>query len=128
MLGRVFKGRGRPPRLSIVIPVHNVETYLAECLDSVLGQEFHDLEIVLIDDGSTDGSAAIAADYARGHANVRLLQTENHGLGAARNLGARHVSGSCSPSWTPTTSCRRMRTRSWSPPSTRVDPTLLWGR
>ena len=93
MLGRVFTGRRRQPRLSVVIPVYNVESYLAECLDSVLGQELNDLEVVLVDDGSTDGSAAIAADYARGHANVRLLQTENHGLGAARNLGARHVSG-----------------------------------
>lgn len=89
----MFKGRRQRPRLSVVIPVHNVETYLAECLDSVLGQEFRDLEVVLVDDGSTDGSAAIAAGYARRHANVRLLQTENHGLGAARNLGARHVSG-----------------------------------
>ncbi len=93
MFGRALRRRRRQARLSVVIPVYNVEQYLSECLDSVLGQQYTDLEVLLVDDGSTDGSAAIAADYARRHPNVELLQTSNHGLGAARNTGSRHVSG-----------------------------------
>lgn len=93
MSGRVRSRRRQQARLSVVIPVYNVEKYLAECLDSVLEQQYRDLEVLLVDDGSTDGSAAIAADYARRHRNVELLQTSNHGLGAARNIGSRHASG-----------------------------------
>jgi CDP-glycerol glycerophosphotransferase len=76
-----------------VVPVYNDEPYLADCLDSILGQEFSALEIVIVDDGSTDRSAQIAQRYARKHRNVALVQTPNRGLGAARNTGVRHVTG-----------------------------------
>jgi glycosyltransferase involved in cell wall biosynthesis len=86
--------RRRPPaRLSVVLPVYNVEDYLAEALDSILAQTFSDLEVVIVDDGSTDGSRRIADRYVERFANVRLVATDNRGLGAARNLGVRHCTG-----------------------------------
>ncbi|HET7328288.1 MAG TPA: glycosyltransferase family 2 protein [Nocardioidaceae bacterium] len=81
------------PRLSVIVPVYNVEQYLAECLDSILAQTFGDFEVVLVDDGSTDSSSDIAADYARRHSAVRVIASENRGLGAARNLGVSESGG-----------------------------------
>lgn len=93
MLPKWFRRR-RPgaasrPKLSVVVPVFNVETYLGECVESILAQDFPALEVVLVDDGSTDGSAALAADYAARHAGFAFVSTANQGLGAARNLGVR---------------------------------------
>lgn len=88
--------RGRPerrPRLSVVVPAYNVEPYLAECLDSILAQAYDPLEIVVVDDGSTDGTATIARSYADAHAGVRLVATPNRGLGAARNRGVAESAG-----------------------------------
>ncbi len=76
-----------------MVPVYNVEQYLAECLDSILGQDFTDIEVVVVDDGSTDGSAAIARGYARRHHAVSLVSNVNQGLGAARNLGVSNSRG-----------------------------------
>ena len=74
-------------RLSVIVPVYNVEPYLAECVDSLLGQELSDLEIFLVDDGSTDRSGAIADRYAEQFPDkIRCLHTENGGQGRARNL------------------------------------------
>ncbi|WP_302168845.1 bifunctional glycosyltransferase family 2 protein/CDP-glycerol:glycerophosphate glycerophosphotransferase [Streptomyces sp. TBY4] len=81
-----------PPRLSIVVPVYNVELYLDECLESIAAQEFDDFEVVLVDDGSTDGSAAIAQAFVDRDDRFRLVLQKNAGLGAARNVGARHIS------------------------------------
>lgn len=75
------------PRLSVVVPVYNVQDYLAECLDSVLGQTLTDLEVIAVDDGSTDGSAAILDQYAARDPRVRVVRRTNGGLGAARNTG-----------------------------------------
>ena len=73
--------------LSVIIPVYNVERYLAECLDSVCAQTLKDIEIICIDDGSTDGSAAILDDYARCDPRLRVIKQANAGLSAARNRG-----------------------------------------
>ncbi|MET9852234.1 bifunctional glycosyltransferase family 2 protein/CDP-glycerol:glycerophosphate glycerophosphotransferase [Streptomyces sp. NPDC006450] len=81
-----------PPRLSIVVPVYNVELYLDECLESIAAQTFGDFEAVLVDDGSTDGSAALAQAFADRDDRFRLVLQKNAGLGAARNAGARHSS------------------------------------
>ena len=76
------------PRLSIIIPIYNVELYLPACLDSVLAFPTEDCEIIAVDDGSTDGSRALAEDYARRYPRrIRLISRENGGLGAARNTG-----------------------------------------
>jgi CDP-glycerol glycerophosphotransferase len=76
-----------------VVPVYNVEQYLAECLDSILAQPYDDLEVVMVDDGSTDSSAEIARRYADAHDNVRLVSQANAGLGAARNAGVETAVG-----------------------------------
>ncbi|GAA1251140.1 hypothetical protein GCM10009665_47310 [Kitasatospora nipponensis] len=79
------------PRLSVVVPIYNVERYLQECLDSIAAQTFEDFECVMVDDGSTDTSAAIAEAFAAQDARFRLVRQENKGLGAARNTGWRHL-------------------------------------
>jgi len=81
------------PRLSVIVPAFNVDHYLAESVESILAQSYRDLEIVVVDDGSTDGTAAVARDYADRLANVRVVTTPNRGLGAARNLGLQHARG-----------------------------------
>ncbi len=79
--------------VSVVVPVYNVAAYLSECLDSVLASEHTNLEIVVVDDGSTDGSGALADAYAARESRVSVVHIGNRGLGAARNEGLRHVSG-----------------------------------
>ena len=75
------------PKVSVIIPGYNVEAYLRECLDSVLNQTLRDIEIICVDDGSTDGSAAILAEYAARDSRVRIVTQQNAGAGAARNAG-----------------------------------------
>lgn len=80
--------------LSVVIPVYNVEKYLRECLDSCLAQEGVDLELVCVDDGSTDGSGKILAEYVRRDSRVRVLSFEkNRGLFSARRHGVLSATG-----------------------------------
>ena len=80
-------------RISVVVPVYNVTAYLETCLESLAEQTFGDLEVVMVDDGSTDASAEIAERFAARDARFRLVQQANAGLGAARNTGVRHASG-----------------------------------
>lgn len=75
------------PQLSVIIPVYNVETYLRPCLDSVLGQSLQDMEIICVDDGSTDHSPDILAEYAARDARLSIITQENRGLSGARNAG-----------------------------------------
>ena len=80
--------------LSIVLPVYAVQDYLAQCLDSALGQTFGDFEIVAVDDCSPDHSGRILAEYAARDPRLRVLTSpENAGLGPARNLGLDHARG-----------------------------------
>ena len=73
--------------ISVIIPVYNVEAYLKKCVDSVLQQIYSDIEVILVDDGSTDGSGAICDEYALQDARVMVLHKENGGLSDARNQG-----------------------------------------
>lgn len=75
------------PKISVIIPVYNVEKYLPHCLDSVIGQTYADLEIILINDGSKDGSGAICDEYAAKDSRIRVLHQENAGVSRARNRG-----------------------------------------
>lgn len=82
------------PKLSVVIPVYNVEAYVAKCLDSVIYPALGDYEIVIVNDGSTDSSGDICAQYAaRYPAIIRLITTENGGLGKARDVGIDAATG-----------------------------------
>lgn len=73
--------------ISIVIPVYNVERYLRRCLDSVLRQTFTDFEVIVVDDGSTDRTPQVAADYAARDTRIHVVRQENQGQGTARNAG-----------------------------------------
>lgn len=75
------------PRVSVIVPVHNTERYLAECLDSILGQTEEDIEVICVDDGSTDSSPKILASYAGRDGRLRVITQECRGAGAARNHG-----------------------------------------
>ena len=82
-------------KLSIIVPVYNVENYLARCLDSLLMQDIpqSEYEIIVVNDGSTDKSLAIAEEYRLKHASICLISQKNSGLGAARNTGIKASKG-----------------------------------
>lgn len=80
-------------KVSVIIPVYNVEKYLARCLDSVLTQTHRELEIVCVNDGATDGSAAILKDYAARDSRIVVVTQENRGLSGARNTGLDNCNG-----------------------------------
>ncbi len=79
--------------ISIIIPVYNVEKYLADCLDSVLEQTFTDWEAILVNDGSSDKSGEICRAYCEKDQRFRLFEQENRGVSAARNTGMEHCRG-----------------------------------
>lgn len=75
------------PRVSFIVPVYNTQEFLPRCLDSLLGQTYPDIEIVVVNDGSPDDSAAIIDEYARMDSRVRVVEKPNGGLSSARNAG-----------------------------------------
>ena len=80
-------------KVSIVVPVYNVEKYLGVCLDSIINQTYSNLEIILVNDGSTDNSGKICNEYAKNDKRIKLINRENGGLSAARNTGIDSASG-----------------------------------
>ena len=81
------------PKISIIVPVYNVEKYLPRCLDSLISQTLDDIEILCIDDGSMDNSLEILQKYAEQDARVKVFSQENAGVAQARNLGLKHMQG-----------------------------------
>lgn len=81
------------PKVSIIIPIYNTEKYLKKCLDSITNQSYKNLEIILIDDGSTDNSGKIADEYAKKDTRVKVIHQKNAGQSAARNRGLKIASG-----------------------------------
>lgn len=81
------------PKISVIIPVYNSQEYLGECLDTLLAQTEHDIEILCVDDGSTDGSADLMADRSAKDARVKVFAQPNAGAGAARNRALREATG-----------------------------------
>ena len=81
------------PKISVIIPVYNVEKYLDICLDTVLAQTFKDFEAVCINDGSTDNSLNILEHYQKFDKRIKIIQTENKGLSHARNKGIKEAKG-----------------------------------
>jgi len=82
-----------PPVLSVIVPMFEVEPYVSSCLESLVGQQLDDIEIIVVDDGSTDGSRVIAERWARQDPRIRVLEQPNAGLSAARNTGVRAARG-----------------------------------
>ena len=82
-------------KVSIGVPVYNVEAYLRECLDSIMNQTFKDFEVIMVDDGSTDNSFNICQEYVARDNRFKLIHQENKGLAGARNTCLKHMKGEC---------------------------------
>ena len=80
-------------KVSVIVPVFNVEKYLRQCLDSILQQTYQNLEIIIINDGSTDGSDAICREYAGKDSRISYFAKENTGISDTRNVGIRQATG-----------------------------------
>lgn len=80
------------PKISVIVPIYNVEQYLGQCIESILAQTFSDFEVLLVNDASTDGSLALARSFS-GDGRVRVLDKPHGGLGDTRNYGARRAAG-----------------------------------
>lgn len=81
------------PKISVIIPVYNVEKYLPVCLNSILAQSFSDFEAICVNDGSPDNSAAILEKYAGKDSRIKIITQSNGGLSVARNTGLEHALG-----------------------------------
>jgi glycosyltransferase involved in cell wall biosynthesis len=80
-------------KISVIVPVYNMETYLQKCIDSIAAQTHKDLEIILIDDGSTDGSPKICDEYALKDERIKVIHKKNGGVASARNAGLKACKG-----------------------------------
>ena len=81
------------PKISVIVPVYNIEKYLLECLESIAAQTLDGLQVILIDDGSRDSSGQLCRDFAASHPNFEYHYKENGGTASARNLGLEHARG-----------------------------------
>jgi len=82
------------PRISVIVPVYNTEKYLSRCLDSLVNQTFNDIEIIIINDGSTDNSEKIIKEYEEKYSNkIRYFKKKNEGIAATRNYGIEYSKG-----------------------------------
>ena len=81
------------PKVSVVVPIYNVEKYLKRCLDSIVNQTYSNLEIILVNDGSPDNCGMIIDTYEKTDERVKALHKANGGLSDARNYGMQHVTG-----------------------------------
>ena len=84
---------GTSGTISVIVPVYNVEEYLPRCLESILGQTYRDLQVILVDDGSTDGSSRLCAEFAERDPRVECIRISNSGVSAARNRGLEAAKG-----------------------------------
>ena len=81
------------PRISIIVPIYKVEAYLVQCVESIRDQTIHDIEIILVDDGSPDRCGLMCDEYAQKDSRIRVVHKENGGLSSARNAGIKVASG-----------------------------------
>lgn len=81
------------PRFTIIIPAYNAEAYLPRCLDSIFSQKYRNYEVIVIDDGSTDGTSQILFEFAMVHPNLHVITTTNQGMASARNRGLEVAQG-----------------------------------
>ena len=81
------------PKISIIVPVYNTAKYLPACLGSIINQTYHNLEIILVDDGSTDDSNEVISKYAKNDSRIKTIRQNNQGQSSARNTGLKKVTG-----------------------------------
>ena len=87
------------PTVSIIVPVYNAEKFLNRCVDSILGQEYRDFELILVDDGSRDMSGSICDAYAKTDERVVVIHKENSGVSDTRNQGIERAKGTYPRRW-----------------------------
>lgn len=80
-------------KISIIVPIYNVEKYLKRCVESLLNQDYRDIEIILVDDGSPDNSGKICEEYAKSDSRIKVIHKKNGGLSDARNTGVQEAEG-----------------------------------
>ena len=102
-----------PPKLSVIVPIYNVEKYLPKCLDSLLNQTMNEIEIICVNDGSTDNCEKIAQEYARKDKRIKYIYQENQGRSEARNTGisaatTKYLMFCDSDDWYDETMCEKM--------------------
>jgi glycosyltransferase involved in cell wall biosynthesis len=90
---KLKKRRGTMPKVSIIVPIYNVEKYIRQCIDSLINQTLQDIEIILVDDGSPDNCGSIIDEYASNDDRIKVIHQVNIGLGMARNSGLSLASG-----------------------------------
>lgn len=88
-----MKGNEEMPSVSVIVPMYNVKKYIKKCLESLTNQTLKDIEIIVVDDGSTDISAEIVKRYKKEHENIKYYKKENGGLSDARNYGMKYATG-----------------------------------
>ena len=81
------------PLITVIVPVYNKVNYVTRCIDSILAQSYKNLQVILVDDGSTDGSSDICDEYAAKDSRVEVVHKKNGGLSSARNCGIRIAKG-----------------------------------
>ena len=74
-------------KISIIVPIYNVELYVERCIESILNQSLSDFDLILVDDGSTDKSGEICEGYAKKDSRIQVIHKKNGGLSSARNAG-----------------------------------------
>ena len=87
--------------ISIIIPIYNVEKYLSKCIESLVGQTYKDIEIILINDGSPDHCLSICEQYSKKDNRIIVIDQENKGVSAARNVGLKMAKGRINTCQTP---------------------------
>ena len=79
--------------ISVIVPVYNVEKFFAICLKSIISQSYSNMEIILVDDGSTDSSGVLCDEFANSDSRLRVIHQKNQGLSSARNTGMSVATG-----------------------------------
>ena len=80
-------------KVSVIVPIYNTKRYLYKCIDSIINQTFKELEIILVDDGSTDGSSEVCDEYAGKDERIKVIHQENKGLVYSRYIGVSNAAG-----------------------------------
>ena len=80
-------------KVSIIVPIYKVEKFIGECIESLMNQTFEEIEIILVDDGSPDGSGNICDEYAKKDGRIKVIHQKNSGVSVARNNGMRVAEG-----------------------------------